>query len=264
MSEIDYNVACSCAELYASKAARFLLGETFHPGGLELTRHLGEVLYLRSGQQVLDLASGTGAGAVYLAETFGCSVIGIDPGPEQVKEGVERVRKSRLDSKQVDFQQGIAESLPFKESQFDAVLTECALSTFADQERALEETRKVIRPGGMFGMTDMAIEGSLPEILDSELGQWLCISGSHSRDKYRELLEKTGFRIEIVEDQTGVLTKLLKSIGMKIKGAQFLSKVGVLTLPDLDWKKADEVLQKTERTIEDGILQYVLITAVRE
>jgi ubiquinone/menaquinone biosynthesis C-methylase UbiE len=264
MSDIDYTVACSCAELYASKAARFLLGETFHPGGLELTRHLGGVLLLRSGQQVLDLASGTGAGAVFLAETFGCSVIGIDPGPEQVKEGKERVRNARLKSNQVDFQQGIAESLPFKESQFDVVLTECAFSTFADQERALEEIRRVLRPGGIFGMTDMAIDGSLPEILDSELGRWLCISGSHSREKYRALLEKTGFRIETVEDQTGALTKLLKSIGMKLKGAKFLSKVGILNLPEIDWEKADEVLQKTTGIIEEGVLQYALITAVRD
>ena len=67
-----------CAALYETDYARLLLGDSFHPGGLELTERLGKQLGLRPGQRVLDVASGTGATAVFLAERFGCHVVGLD------------------------------------------------------------------------------------------------------------------------------------------------------------------------------------------
>ena len=43
-----------CATAYQSDIARFLLGDSFHPGGLKLTEHLGTLLHLGPQQRVLD------------------------------------------------------------------------------------------------------------------------------------------------------------------------------------------------------------------
>ena len=75
-----------CAALYQSDFARMLLGDSFHPGGLRLTARLGEHLGFGPGLRVLDVASGKGESAIFLARQFGCQVVGVDFGPENVKE----------------------------------------------------------------------------------------------------------------------------------------------------------------------------------
>ena len=55
-----------CARLYESDFAKMLLGESFHPGGVKLTEHLGTLLGLRAQSRVLDIASGTGTSALFL------------------------------------------------------------------------------------------------------------------------------------------------------------------------------------------------------
>ena len=79
-----------CANLYESELARLLLGDSFHPGGLTLTGRLGELLQLKPGQRVLDVAAGKGTSAIFLAQRFGCEVVGVDYGAESVKEATAR------------------------------------------------------------------------------------------------------------------------------------------------------------------------------
>jgi cyclopropane fatty-acyl-phospholipid synthase-like methyltransferase len=66
-----------CATLYESDLARFLLGDSLHPGGMELTRQLGHMLGLNPASRLLDVASGNGTTAVYLAKEFGCTIVGV-------------------------------------------------------------------------------------------------------------------------------------------------------------------------------------------
>ncbi len=77
LAENDVIKAC-CARLYESNWARLLLGDAFHPGGLALTQRLGRLLDLQSNSRVLDVAAGKGTSAIYLAQHFGCRVVGIE------------------------------------------------------------------------------------------------------------------------------------------------------------------------------------------
>src|SRR5260370_39621465 len=72
-----------CAKLYESDPARVLLGDTFHPGGLKLTERVGSLLSLTPESRALDVASGKGTTALFLAERFGCQVVGIDYGGQK-------------------------------------------------------------------------------------------------------------------------------------------------------------------------------------
>ena len=62
--------AC-CADLYASDAVRWLLGDELHPGGDRTTLRLAELAGLEPGERVVDIAAGPGASARLLARTFG-------------------------------------------------------------------------------------------------------------------------------------------------------------------------------------------------
>ena len=104
---------------YESDIARWLMGDSFHPGGLALTERLGQRLELKSGMRVLDVASGRGASALFLAERFGCEVVGVDLGPANVEAGRAAARVRKLDHL-VTFEQADAERLPFEAAAFDA------------------------------------------------------------------------------------------------------------------------------------------------
>ena len=91
------DVKSCCATLYESDMARMLLGDSFHPGGLSLTKRLGDLLGLKPGMRVLDVASGKGESAIFLAQTFGCAVTGIDFGAVNVEQASARAHDAKVD-----------------------------------------------------------------------------------------------------------------------------------------------------------------------
>src|SRR5579864_248072 len=126
------DVKSCCATLYESDLASMLLGDSFHPGGMRLTQRLGEILELRPGMRVLDVASGKGESAIFLARTFGCEVVGIDFGFENVNQAAARGKDAKV-SHLVSFRQGDAEKVAFPNASFDALICECAFCTFPDK-----------------------------------------------------------------------------------------------------------------------------------
>ena len=104
---------------------------------------LCEAAGVRSNQRVLDVGCGTGALTLAAAEAvgFGGEVCGIDPNPEML--AVARRKPSGI-----DWRDGRAEALPFRDASFDAVLSQFAMMFFQDPAAALREMRRVLRPGG--------------------------------------------------------------------------------------------------------------------
>ena len=140
-----------CARLYESDFAKMLLGDSFHPGGIRLTERLGMLLGLTIRSRVLDIASGKGTSALFLAEHFGCEVIGVDYGAQNVEQANAAAAAKGLE-KRVSFQTGDAERLPFADASFDAVICECAFCTFPDKRAAADEFARVLRSGGSVGI----------------------------------------------------------------------------------------------------------------
>ncbi|MGH9009234.1 MAG: methyltransferase domain-containing protein [Acidimicrobiia bacterium] len=126
--------AC-CTAAYEHDLVALLLGESYHPGGLDLTRHLARALDLRPGRRVLDVAAGPGATACLLAAEFGVDVDGIDLGAASVERARATGSDRGLDGR-VHFQLGDAEHLPFDDATFDVVICECAWCTFPHKATA--------------------------------------------------------------------------------------------------------------------------------
>src|SRR5689334_3666393 len=93
------NIKQCCAQLYESDLAKILLGDSFHPGGLKLTERLGELLHLTPASRVLDVASGKGTSAFFLAERFGCHVVGTDYGSQNIAQANEIAATKGLSSR---------------------------------------------------------------------------------------------------------------------------------------------------------------------
>jgi len=96
-----------------------------------------------SGQRVLDVACGTGVLACAAAERVGLigTVVGLDPNPEML--AVARRKSARI-----EWRGGRAESLPFADQSFDAVVSQFGLMFFEDRPAALRQMMRVLRPGG--------------------------------------------------------------------------------------------------------------------
>jgi len=98
---------------------------------------------VRPGQRVLDVACGTGAATVAVAMRVapGGVSVGLDANPEMLAVA----RRKRAD---IEWRDGRAESLPFADASFDAVVSQFGLMFFGDRAAALREMWRVLRNGG--------------------------------------------------------------------------------------------------------------------
>lgn len=133
--------------------------EVLHPGGLEITRELAELCHVAEGANVLDVASGTGESACYLAERFHCRVVGVDASDFMIHRATEKTRERHL---AVEFKTADAHALPFEDDSFDVVVSECT-TCLLDKERAIREMVRVARSGGYVGIHDICWKQGTPE-----------------------------------------------------------------------------------------------------
>jgi ubiquinone/menaquinone biosynthesis C-methylase UbiE len=92
---------------------------------------------------VLEIGAGTGTNLAYLPA--GVRWVGVDPNPQSLRYIREAAHRS---GHEVDFRLATAESLPFPDASFDSVASTLALCSVRDPVLALDEIRRVLRPGG--------------------------------------------------------------------------------------------------------------------
>jgi arsenite methyltransferase len=258
MQATDAQVKQCCANLYESDLARYLLGDSFHPGGFETTRRLGNMLNLSPGSRVLDVASGKGTTAVFLAKEFGCEVVGVDYGGQNVEASRALVQAEQLEGR-VQFERSDAESLPFADASFDAVICECAFCTFPQKALAAAEFFRVLRPGGRVGISDLTRTEVLPPDLDGLLAWIACIGDAQTVEDYTAYFRYAGFSVDQVEPHHQALQEMVDQIRRKLLGAEIVTGLNKLQLPGIDLGAAKRMASSAAEAIKQGCLGYVLI-----
>jgi ubiquinone/menaquinone biosynthesis C-methylase UbiE len=254
--------AC-CVALYESDWATLLLGDSYHPGGLELTEHLGEMLNLQPGDLVLDVASGIGTSAIFLAERFGCQVVGVDFSGQIVEQANAKAAEAGINHL-VQFKQGDAERLPFEDGSFDALICECAFCTFPTKAQAAAEFARVLRPGGRIGLSDLTRSGPLPPELDTLMAWVACVADAQPVEKYRSILSEAGFSTDKVEIHDEALAELIDEIRGKLFVAELMANLNKIDTPDwIDFNEAGRLAMLTADTVSKGKLGYALLTSTR-
>lgn len=121
---------------------------------------LCETVDLRSGQKVLDVATGSGNTAISAARRF-CEVTGLDYVPELIEQARKRAEAEHLD---ITFEVGDAEEVPYPDGSFDAVLSTVGVMFAPDQEKAAGELLRICKPGGTIGLANWVPDGYIGNV----------------------------------------------------------------------------------------------------
>ncbi len=252
------DVKACCARSYQSDVVALILGESYHPGGLELTRRLGRSLGLRAGQRVLDVASGPGATAFLLAAEFGVEVEGVDLADRSVANANARAAERGVEGR-VRFTVGDAENLPLADASVDAVVCECAFCTFPDKPTAAAEMARVLRPGGRVGITDVVVDrGRLDAELQTLAGWVACLADARPVEEYTELLAGAGLRVTYRESHDEALARMIEQIDARLVAFRMARVPG---LEGIDFDVASQRTALAAKAVQDGVAGYSLLVA---
>jgi len=169
---------------------------------------------LRPGETVLDLGSGGGIDVLLSARRVGPAgkAYGLDMTDEMLSLARENQRKAGVTN--VEFLKGEIEAIPLPDAAVDVIISNCVINLSGDKPAVLREAFRVLKPGGRFAVSDVVMQGAMPESVRANLELWAgCIAGALEESEYRRLLAEAGFgavgvevtRVYDVEDARAVL-----------------------------------------------------------
>ena len=210
-----------------------------------------DAVQVAGGQQVLDVACGTGilAKAALSRVGEGGAVVGLDPNP-----GMLAVAGAA--SPAIDWREGRAERLPFPNEIFDRVLCQFGLMFFEDRQRAVEEMLRVLRPGGCLAVAVWDAIENIPGYA-AELALVEAIAGKVAGDAIRApfvlgrshdlraLLEAGGARRIAIETHSGEarFASIETMVAAELRG--WLPVMGVHLADDL----INQILREAESAL---------------
>lgn len=123
----------------------------------EWASKVADAAEIRPGRRVLDVACGTGILAREVASRAGSvgAVVGLDPNPGML-EVAKRITPG------LEWRQGVAESLPFPDKSFDAVVSQFGLMFFSDRRQAVREMLRVLASGGRLAVAVWDLLDNIP------------------------------------------------------------------------------------------------------
>ena len=258
MSLAAEEIKTCCVAAYGSPAVRVLLGDSFHPGGLNLTRQLIRPLALGCRSVAVDVACGPGRSSLELARETGCTVIGVDLSAANVAEAQRAAEVAGL-ADRLSFLVGDAEALPLEAASADGALSECALCTFPDKRAAVRELARVLKPGARLALSDMTADvARLPDELRT-LQAWVaCIADARPLDEIAELLGGEDFVVESLDRHDNALVQLLDRVEARLK---VLAMTAAMSSGDLE--RGSSLIALARDAVAAGTLGYGSVIARR-
>ena len=161
-----------------------------------------EKLELTPGSHLLDLCSGIGGPARYLAEAYGCKVTGIDLSQFNHRTAQARTRQAGLDHL-VSFRHGNASDIPFPDASFTHVFGCEAWCYFPDKVRHYQTVYRALKPGGVIAFLESACDAPVRLHTEELVGP----VKYESVPQYAEMLRVAGFEAIQHFDTTELASK---------------------------------------------------------
>ena len=193
-----------------------------------------EFAKIKKGDTVVDLGSGAGNDCFVARSIVGesGSVIGLDMTEKMIAKA--NANNAKLGFSNVKFVLGDIEAMPIESNTADVVVSNCVLNLVPDKRKAFAEMLRITKPGGHFSVSDIVLEGSLPERLKEIAVMYAgCVSGAIQKSDYLGLLEKSGFRnVSVVKSRNTDLPDdmLLQHLSPKEVAEYRNSGVGIFSI----------------------------------
>lgn len=162
-----------------------------------------EFAQIRPGDTVVDLGSGAGNDCFVARSITGEQgrVIGLDMTPAMIEKA--RANASKLGFTNVEFRLGDIDNMPIEEHTADVVVSNCVMNLVPNKQKAFAETFRILKRGGHFSISDIVLQGELPDDLRTEAALYAgCISGAVQKDEYLSLIKEAGFtNISVQKDR---------------------------------------------------------------
>lgn len=153
-----------------------------------------EFAKMKEGDAVVDLGSGAGNDAFVARRIVGekGKVIGVDFSEAMLQKA--RTNAEKLNLNNVEFRLGDIDNLPISSNRADVILNNCVLNLVPDKEKVFSEIYRVLKAGGHFSISDIVLEGALPDKLKKAVEFYAgCVSGAIQKDIYLSLIKNAGF-----------------------------------------------------------------------
>lgn len=196
---------------------------------------------ISKGDTVVDLGSGAGNDAFVVRSIVGDhgQVIGIDFAGAMLTKARDNARK--LGFGNVSFLKGDIEEMPIDDETADVIISNCVLNLVPDKAKAFSEMFRVIKKGGHFCVSDIVLQGELPEELIKEAEMYAgCIASAIQKNNYLKFIENTGFKsIEIKKTKDIILPDnlLLKYLTPDALESFRKSETGIFSITVVGYKK---------------------------
>jgi ubiquinone/menaquinone biosynthesis C-methylase UbiE len=179
-----------------------------HFGGVEANDILAAKAGIAAHHRVLDVCSGMGGPARYLASRIGCHVVGLDFTRSRFLGAKRLTEITKLD-RLVSFQHGNALDMPFENESFDVVIGQEAWCHVPDKPRLISECTRVLKPGGVIAFTDILRRSGLSDGDAQRLSVEMAFPSLETLEGYTRLLEERGCRMLEREDLSELWAQIL-------------------------------------------------------
>ncbi|MGH9611488.1 MAG: arsenite methyltransferase [Bryobacteraceae bacterium] len=155
---------------------------------------------LHSGETVLDLGSGGGIDVLLSAKRVGPTgkAFGLDMTDEMLALARENQKKASVAN--AEFLKGEIENIPLPDNFVDVVISNCVINLSGDKDRVLQEAFRVLKPGGRFAVSDVVVNGEIPDDVRKSIELWIgCIAGALRDSDYTAKLAAAGFESVAIE-----------------------------------------------------------------
>lgn len=149
---------------------------------------------IKKGDVVVDLGSGAGNDCFIARHETGETgkVIGIDFTPKMIERA--RMNAEVRGFNNVEFREGDIEHMPIIANVADVIVSNCVLNLVPNKDGVFKEIYRVLKPGGHFSISDVVLEGALPEGLRKDAEMYAgCVSGAIQKEVYLELIKSNRF-----------------------------------------------------------------------
>lgn len=155
---------------------------------------------LHEGEVVLDLGSGGGIDVLLSARRVGAT--GKAYGLDMTDEMLELARKNAAEARvtNVEFLKGQIEEIPLPNDSVDVIISNCVINLSGDKRRVIAEAFRVLKPGGRFAVSDVVVQGELPQDVKRSMELWVgCVAGALHDEEFLALLRSAGFEDASIE-----------------------------------------------------------------